>query len=208
MLSSNFTDLDLGTCDLMMQMRFEPARDRSGRPIPSQFSRPVTWLLADERPFASSSIRARVTISNGRKQSCEILRGEGAYIVPWSALACGIFGDVGYYFGTSADRSLNAIIEARLDAGDGASLLNEPWPSGNPLAVEKVSFEVNRSGDPTGCAPLEGRGFGERGLNNLSPCGRLLSILWFKTRPNSKKALKGTFETRVYALTASAQTNH
>jgi TonB family protein len=204
--SSNFPELDAGSCELMMQMRFEPARDASGRAIPSQYSRPLVWLLTDPRPFASSSIRTRVTIRNGRLQSCEVVRGEGAYIAAWSALACNIFSDVEYYFGAAADRPLSAIIEVRLNAGDRAPLLGEPWPTGNALSSEKLSFVVNRDGDASACTPLESRGFGPRGLNNLSDCGRLLSILWFKVPRHAASPASGIFETRVYPATEQLQT--
>jgi TonB family protein len=197
--SSNFPDLDAGSCKLMMEMRFDPARDSSGISTISHYSRPLIWILADERPFASSKVKARLRVENGRQVSCDVIGGEGPYVAPWSAMACLLFRDTNYFFGNSADRTLDATIEVRLDAGDRAAFLSEPWPAGEALASQRISFSINAKGDATECTPIDSRGFGRRDLNNMSPCGNLLSSLWF-ARPIIKGPQKGVIETRVYAL--------
>jgi TonB family protein len=199
-VSSKFAELDAGTCDLMMKMRFEPARDSSGAAVPSHYERAVIWGLTDPRPFASSAIRARVTIAAGKAQSCQLIGGEGPYVAFWSAFACTVFSDAAYYFAERSRDSLTALIEVRLDAGDDAPFLKTPWSSGSELAHEKIRFTVDSEGDPASCAPVESHGFGRRGLNNLSPCGRLLSGLWFADAPNATAARNGIFETRVMLL--------
>lgn len=200
LLSSNFPELDEGSCHLMMKMRFEPARDSTGHAITSYYSRPLIWLLDDPRPFASSSLKVRMTVQDGRWRTCEPVGGEGPYVQAWSAEACVVLSDVQLAFPDSASRALNAEIEVRLDAGDQASFLSNPWPSGEPVALKKIAFSVNEKGDPIACATVEARGFGPDGLNNLSPCGGLLSGLWFKSPPAGATPPKGTIETRVYVL--------
>jgi hypothetical protein len=64
------------------------------------------------------------------------------------------------------------------------------------VAQEKVAFEINSSGDPSACKAEPRWGFGPRGLNNLSTCGRLLSMLWLKDALGKQ----GSMETRVYAV--------
>lgn len=200
--TSNFAELDAGTCELLMQMRFEPARDSSGQPVESHYSRPARWRLTDEQPFASGTLRVRMSVDDGRVYGCQVEGGEGQYVAFWTSFACSIFGDGKYYFGDRATGSFDALIEVRLDAGDGAIFLQQPWRAGTPIANEKVVFTVNSSGDASECTPLESHGFGPRGLNNLSPCGRLLSTIWFAPPAKAEMVRKGTFETRVIAIRA------
>jgi TonB family protein len=201
--SSNFADLDAGSCHLMMQMRFEPAWDPSGTPVPSHYSRTLIWLLSDPRPFASSRLRAHFTIADSRMQACDVVGGEGPYTAAWAAMGCAVLSDAKYDF-LAGLRSANVTMEVRLDANDRAILLDEPWPAGEPVAVQKITFTVNGKGDPVGCTPVESRGFGERGMNNLSPCGGLLSNLWFENPPRGTPPWKGTMDTRVYVVSDNA----
>lgn len=195
--SSQYKELDAGSCELMMRMRFEPARDAAGLPVPSHYSRPLLWGLTDPRPFASSMISARVSIQNGRFTSCEVIGAEGAYTAFWSALACMTFKEPAYFFGARKDDTLDGIIDVRLDAGDGAAFLRRPASPGRVTAEEKISFAIDAEGNASKCAPLISSGFGPRGMNNLSPCGRLLSVLWFERPKNGASPRNGVFETRV-----------
>lgn len=195
--SSKFAELDSGTCKLMMQMRFEPARDPSGRRIRSRYSRTLVWGLEDERPFASAVLRTHLRLAGGHVASCEVIGGEGPYVAFWSGLACPFFRDVNYYFGSRSQEAIDATIEIALDAGDNAPFLQQPQLSGTVIAEEKIAFTINASGDPSACTPVESRGFGPRGLNNLSPCGRLLSTLWFVGAPKGTPPRRGFFQTRV-----------
>jgi TonB family protein len=195
--SSRFAELDSGTCELMMKMRFEPAQDENGKSILSRFSRPIVWLLNDARPFASSRLKTEVHIENRRLLDCTVVSGDGAYLAFWSAHACTTYRDVGYFFGARADESRSAMIEVRLSAADGATFLDQPWPSGELLAKERLTFKINRSGDASDCSVIESYGFGSRDLNNLSPCGKLLSIIWFEALKKGAAVRQGVIETRV-----------
>lgn len=198
-VSSRFAELDSGTCDLLMQMRFEPARDEAGVPTASRFSRPMLWALTDPRDFASSSLETHVRVQDGKLAGCRVVGGDGPYVAYWSALACDIYSDVAFYFGGQKP-SLNALVAVRLTAGNSdqpAAAL--PWPDGTPIASEKIAFTINSNGDPSGCRAIETSGLGHRGLNNLSPCGRLLSDLWFK-KPVNGSTRSGIIETRVVAI--------
>ena len=198
--SSSFPELDAGTCKLMMQMRFEPALNPLGEPIESHYSRVASWRLTDEMPFGSAAMRTRITLEIGQTRICDIEQAEGPYTELWSSAACSIFGDRTYYFGGRAKESLTAMIEVRLDAGDRAPLVQQPWPTGTVIASEKVAFVINSAGDASECASIESHGFGPRGLNNLSPCGRLLSMIWFAEPAEPGTVRKGVFETRVIAV--------
>jgi TonB family protein len=198
--SSKFADLDEGTCRLMLQMRFDPAHDSRGAPIPSTYSRDVVWLLVDPRPFTSSILKVRANISDGRQTSCQVVGGEGPYVIAWSALACPLLKDLPYYFGSHAWRTASVSVEFRLDAGDRALMLNQPWGAAPLIASEKLSFVVDAEGDPSQCTPIEKYGFGPRSPTDTSPCPSLLGLLWFYTAERSAPPRKGIFETRVYLV--------
>ena len=198
-VSSNFPELDAGSCDLVMQMRFEPARDVSGLPILSRYSAKLNWGLTDPRPFASSTLVAHVAIRDGRMRDCKIVGGNGPYVIYWTSIACAVFSDVGYFFGQHSRESLEATIEVTLDAGDQNPTTTGLRRAGEIIAIERLQFTINGKGDASNCRPLESRGFGPRSLNNLSPCGRLLSGLWFEDALPNTPPSRGTIETRVLA---------
>ena len=198
--SSKFEELDAGTCKLMMEMQFDPARDVSGKPIASRFSRPVVWLLADPRPFASSTLRARMDISGGKQQKCEVVGGQGPYFAAWSGMACFLLRAVPYYLGSHANDTASATVEFRLDAGDRSPALDVPLVAGTPVAIEKLSFTVNDQGDPAMCTPLQHDGFGPRDLADTSPCPTLLKLFYFERAPQGTPVRKGVLETRVVLI--------
>lgn len=195
--SSNFVELDVGTCALMMKIRFEPARDSQGTAIQSHLARDVIWLLTDPRPFASSALRARLNIKDGHQESCEIADGDGPYVIAWGALACRLLTDLPYYFGSHAGDTASATVEFRLNAGDHAAALDAPWPPGAPIAAEKLSFTVDGEGYANPCMPVEHTGFGPHDVADTA-CGTLLNILEFSLPAREETPLRGTFETRVY----------
>ncbi len=198
--SSGYPELDSGTCALMMTMRFVPAHDSTGQAVPSVFRRTMRWVLGDARPFVSGSLQARLDIFEGKVIGCEVTAAKGGYVAYWSMTACSFFADASYYLGSNAATVRRAIIAVRLDAADQAPLIAEPWPDGQPISQQRVAFTINKEGDPSDCKILLDRGFGPRGLNNLSPCGRLLSDLWLK----KAKGRQGMFETRVYSVSDQA----
>jgi TonB family protein len=198
--SSNFSELDAGTCQLMMQIRFEPSRDAAGAAVPSRFSRDVIWILGDPRPFASSVLRARVDIAGGDQTRCEVLGGGGPYFAAWSALACPILTGVSYYFGIHANDTAHAYVDFRLDAGDQASILTQPLPPGDPITSEKLTFGIGPVGNPSNCVAIEHRGFGPEDVSNTI-CGSFLNLLYFELPKLGKGSpVTGTFETRIYLL--------
>ena len=202
--SSNLPELDAGSCDLMMRMRFEPARDSNGTKVQSSYSREMIWILTDPRPFASSRLRVRESISGGRQRTCEILSGEGPYLAPWSALACPLLRDVRHYFGARAGDTLSAIVEFRLNAWNGSGSPVESSASGPLIAADKLSFVVDEDGDPAMCTLTGSRGFGPRDVVDTSPCDDLLRLLWFSPAAPGTPQQQGTFETRVYLVSDTA----
>ena len=192
--TSFFRELDSGTCDLMMKMRFMPSRDEHGNAVLSRYSAHFNWRLTEPRKFESAYLLTRLSLRNGKVKDCTVTEGAGSYLTFWSSLVCTFLVDAKYYFG--ARQSGDAIVEFRLDAGDGADVLKKRWASENATARERITFAINEKGDASQCDATDQYGFGARGLNNLSPCGRLLSILWFESAP-ANTPRKGTFETRV-----------
>ena len=196
LITSFFSELDTGTCDVMLQMRFTPARDLRGNAVPSHFIRRVNWRLTDPMRFGSAFLRAHVTLEGGRLRDCEVAEAAGPYLSLWMAATCAILSDTPYYFGTR--QSGDASVEFRLDADDQATFPQTALDPRECSCPERVRFTISASGDASQCIPEEQRGFGARGLNNMSPCGRLLSILWFEAPVQKAPQRTGIFETRVF----------
>lgn len=56
--------LNQPTCDLIMEQgRFEPARDRRGKPIASTYTRRVAWMLMDPPPMPVRDSHQRVVLT-------------------------------------------------------------------------------------------------------------------------------------------------
>ena len=198
--SSSFSDLDDGTCALMMQMRFVPARNAAGATIESRYSGLINWRLTDALPLASATFKLSARTHGGRVVECRPLSAEGPYTRLWATNGCSYLADLGYYLGAHASEDASVTVEYRLDAGDGAPMLQAPWRSDVPIGHEKIAFSVTPGGDPSNCVPLEIAGFGRRGIRTLSPCGPMLAILYFTPLPKGPPLppRHGTFETRVY----------
>ena len=195
---SNFKELDAGTCDLMMKMRFKPARDSKGVPVQRGYERPFEWRLTEPAPFEPGALSLSAQIRNGLLKTCDVLRVSGPYEDIWRRTACSFLTDTPYFFRASAISSANAVVEVRVDPQDASQKGPAAESADTPAAAERIGFDIDGGGNPVNCRSLEQFGFGPRGLNNLSPCGRFLSSLWFEVTPGMTK--HGTIETRVYLL--------
>ena len=196
--SSNFPELDNGTCELFMKMRFEPARSAAGVPVESRYERSFEWRLTDPLPFAPGALTLRAHLESGRLKGCEVEAVQGPYADLWSRTGCSFVGDASYFFAGTSNASADAVVQVTLNPQN-TPLSTPVTPiAGTPVAVERIEFEINGSGDPVNCKAVEQHGFGTRGLNNLSPCSRFLSSLWFRVPRGVPR--QGTIETRVYIL--------
>lgn len=191
--SSGFAALDDGTCALMMTMRFDPARDADGRAVASVFARRVGWLLTSRRAFGSSLVTVAFDRVGDARPTCRVVAAEGPYAALWSATACSVVVDTGYVLHAAPPGSGTFLMTTRLDAGDASPIAARPWPDGTPIAEETIDFTVGDDGSPGQCTARSASGWGPRGLNNLSPCDRLLSQLWLKG-----KGQTGVLRSRVY----------
>ncbi len=196
--TSNFKELDAGTCDLMMKMRFKPARDSKGGLVQSSYERPFEWRLTERAPFEAGTLSVSAKIRNGLLNTCEVLRVSGPYEDIWRRTACTFLTDTPYFFRATATSSANAVVEIRVDPQDPSQKGAVAQTSDNPAAAEKIGFDIDAGGNPVNCKSIDEFGFGPRGLNDLSPCGRFLSSLWFEVTPGMTK--HGIIETRVYML--------
>ncbi|WP_420608192.1 hypothetical protein [Novosphingopyxis sp.] len=156
----------------------------------------IVWLLGKKRKFGSSLIDLHIKKIDEGDWACTIDQARGAYAGFWTALGCTLLSDRQFFFPEPDSDAKDFIIAVRLDAGDENELLKSPWPNGNMVANDVTSFEVSDHGDPVDCNATMHWGFGKRGLNNLSPCGRLVSTLWLKDADKRR----GSIETRVYQL--------
>ncbi len=130
--------------------------------VPIHYERAVIWGLTDPQPFASSAIRARVTIAAGKAQSCQVsaVKALRCFLVS-IRLHC---SRISLLFCRTQPGLPEALIEVRLDAGD------DPPSSKHPGARE-ASSPMRKSGsqstarEPQRAAPLKIGGFGRHGYS-------------------------------------------
>ncbi|HEX5183823.1 MAG TPA: energy transducer TonB [Allosphingosinicella sp.] len=196
-ISSGYAELDEGTCQLLMQMRFAPPRDGSGRPVETLFRRTFRWMLNDQSAFAPARMTARLTLSHGAVTDCAIDR-EGAVPEHWAKIACGIFkSDADYYLHDRNGRTARATILVDLRP-DGAAPAAAVTASGRLVATRQTLFDVDSEGDPKNCRTGRDEGFGPNvPTDHQTPCGFFLIGSWFESA-DPQTVRHGSFEVRVY----------
>src|SRR4051794_27116360 len=70
--SSRHAELDNGTCELMLQMRFAPPRDESGRNVQTSYSARLILGLSDPTPFGPAKVIVRLTMDHGNITGCAL----------------------------------------------------------------------------------------------------------------------------------------
>jgi TonB family protein len=163
--SSGSAALDSQTCRLMwMRARFEPARDRLGKPIPSSFRQRITWRLEGQSsptPIDAWAYRTEVMYyPSGGISGCET-EASGA-ILP-SDGGCDWFRLFGAFYSGYRDQAgfpvRSMIFESRLIAGDAG--ISEPMKirEGETLMMRQVSrVLIDKEGRVTECRALSVEG--------------------------------------------------
>ncbi|MEO5640637.1 MAG: energy transducer TonB [Sphingomicrobium sp.] len=88
-LSSLSPSLDAATCRVITdRARFEPARDRAGRPVPDSYVQRITWKLPPllPEPFADHLSRTIVAVHGDGHADCKLVVGEK--VVPVDLTTC------------------------------------------------------------------------------------------------------------------------
>lgn len=167
--SSNFAELDAGTCRLAMTMRFDrPAAETQARLR-------VVWLLApDPMPFEAQRMVATIRFAGGAVSGCA-LDGNGPLFAEWARVACRTFGlEAEYYFGGYRHVALRATVVVDL-VPDGTAVPPPPAGRGRQTAIRRTAFSVDAAGDPGECRTLEDRGFGAPRIDHADACGFFLA---------------------------------
>ncbi len=197
--SSGHAELDSGTCDLFMQMRFAPPRDAQGRPAEASFARRIAWQMTDEaRPFAASSLAVALELRNGRILSCR-LTGSGPFLPDWNKQStCGaLAGTLEYYLGSRLASARRATIFVDL-IPQGAAAPSHAARGSRLIASRHTDFELKDNGDPTGCRSPVNSGFGTPREDHASACGFFMTQPWFEAVAPGTPARKGAIEVRVF----------
>jgi TonB family protein len=196
--SSGYGELDSGTCDLFMQMRFAPPRDALGRPAAASFIRRIVWLMTDDaRPFVASGMAAELELRDGRIVSCN-LTGTGPFLPDWSKSTCPVLGQVPeYYLGRYLGSARRATIFVDL-IPQGAAAPAHAARGRRLIASRHTDFELKENGDPTGCRSPVNSGFGAPREDHASPCGFFMTQPWFEKVPAGTPPRKGAIEVKVF----------
>lgn len=194
--SSGYAELDVGTCNIMNLLRFAPARDAEGNPVPSVYRRSFLWLESEPTPFAAARMIVRLKLAGGKVREC-ILDEQGGAPPDWSKLACRKIGaSLDYYLGARRADARRAIVEFEV-MPTGSSLAGGATRPEPPAAEWRSEFGLAPNGDVRDCRNVVDRGFGPASENDQSPCGFFLTRAWFSPAgpegPNT-----GTYRLRVY----------
>lgn len=197
---SGHAELDNGTCQLMLQMRFEPPRDGHGRPSESLVRRGFVWLLTDQTAFAPARMIAQLTLRDGAVADCAIEQ-VGAVPSTWMRRGCAVLRQSGdYYFAGPSLRRGKVKATAVLDLQpDGAQAL--PAPSqGRLVAMKRIEFEISPEGDPHNCRTSREYGFASTPAldDHGNPCGFFVTSGWFEPADSGGSPLSGSLEIKIY----------
>lgn len=186
--SSGYVELDDGTCDLGMAIRFEPSTGTA------TFRTRLVWRLNDPTTFGPARAIARVSLANGVVRDCVLsVEGQIPREMPW--VACRVIGGQGsYLFGRRPSLRRATVVLEFLPTGAA------PLPSANQLgrlfAVRRTSFRLARNGDLADCQVIDERGFGTASYNYAGPCGFFLTQVWIV--PGRGTEPSGSFQISVY----------
>ena len=201
--SSGYAELDNGTCDLVLQMRFAPPRDAQGRNVEASFHVRLIWGLSDPTPFGPARIAALLTLDRRQVTACT-LEQSGSVPAEWVKLACPtITHEPAFYLASArpGERQAVVVVEVR-PAGTPPT----PQPPHARLAAQRLTeFEVTREGALRNCRTTRNDGFGVPRIDHQGQCGFFLVKPWFEPDPAGEIPAKGTIEVSVYLPSARAK---
>lgn len=170
--SSGFAELDDGTCDLGMTMRFSPPRDAEGRPAQALYRGRIIWGLEDTRPMQPARLAVSLELADGRIVQCRT-DGSGAVPKPWPRIACRIVAyELRQLLGAGLPNARRATVTLTLrPTGDTSSW---PAPPGDATAFRRTEFTLDANDDIRDCRVTEDRGFGPHRDDYGGVCGLFL----------------------------------
>jgi TonB family protein len=190
--SSGYVELDDGTCDLTMTMRFAPG---AGPPAEAFYSVQLRWELTDPIPLAPARAVVQLDLAGGHVVACRLQPGD----VPagWARDLCPLFTNrTGYFLGPAGTRARHASIVVQLrPTGDAAPL--PPPPAGRLVAGSRTEFALTADGDFTDCRTIA-HGFGTTINIYWGNCSPALLALWFGPPEAPDAPHGGTLELSVY----------
>jgi TonB family protein len=192
--SSGHAELDDGTCDLGMAMRYAPMAGASAETFAALS---LNWQLTDPVPLGPVRTVAHLDLTRGRVTACRLDPGDG---VPegWTRNLCPIFANQsGYFLGAARARARHASIVVSLRATGDSAPPPAP-PSGDLVAGSRTLFELTAEGAFKNCRTSEAHGLGNRRDLYAGPCGLILTSLWLEPEANPNAPHGGSVDVSVY----------
>jgi TonB family protein len=192
-IPSGHVELDDGTCDLGLTMRFRPALAADGRPAESVHRTRILWRLTDPTELAPARMTALISVRDGRVADCRAA-GDGPIAAAMARDACRfITAETGHFLGAGHGRAQRATVAVTLrPAGDASAW---PAPAGRLVAERRTEFRLTPNGDLVGCHATVDRGFGPLRHDYSGPCGFFLNATWLEPGP---AAQGGALDVAVY----------
>lgn len=193
--SSGHVELDEGTCQLMLQMRFEPPHDAQGRSAESLLQRGISWSLNDALPLAPARLVVHLTTDGKKVVGCTF-EADGPVPHGWKHDACDVVRHWAYQRSAGNLPAATAMVAEIQPAGSPPSAA--PPPPGRLVASRRTEFDIDDEGDPTNCRRTRDDGFNGDLVARESPCGFFASAAWFDTDKAAPGSLHGAVEVHVY----------
>lgn len=203
--TSGHTELDQGTCDLLMQVRYAPPRDENGRAVEASKAARLEWLLTVETPLDPVHLVAALELTDGAVTDCRVT-AQGPIPSHWRRTICPTLRtEAAYYLGErryGAGRATISIalrpdaLQAREGEDVGAPAL--PQLAGEVVARRQIRFRVNEDGDPVDCRNDADTGFGTPRTDHRTRCGFFLTGIWFAPAEDPALPRTATFELKVH----------
>lgn len=195
--SSGFAELDAGSCELALQMRFARPLDEDGRNVEASYGVRLLWQIADPTLFGSARLQAVLTLDGGAVTECTI-KSDGNVPREWRRLACRVLTEgTDYYLRDSRLSAHRATVLIQL-APDGGDATAAETPPGRLVAEHKVEFALGRRRGVHDCRAISVEGFGQPRVDHDTPCGFFLTSAWIRPSPQPEAPREGVFTLRVY----------
>jgi TonB family protein len=198
--SSGHVELDDGTCDLALRMRFAPPRRPDGTAAEAAYRARISWLLADPTTFGPGRFTIALDVAGGLVTGCRTERSDA---VPreWPRYACRVMDStVSHYFGDSLATARRATI--LLDLVPRGMEPPAPAPPGRLVARRRTEFEVTRGGKLRNCRTTLDEGFAPLLRDHSGPCSLFLTRAWLRRGKGRDAPDAGALITRTYVETA------
>jgi TonB family protein len=196
-LSSGYVELDDGTCDLWLMVRFQPPLNAAGETVETVHHFRTAWMIASRRRLEPARMVATMALVEGVPTSCRLERS-GDLTRNWDSDGCGVTrGLLHDYLAAKPSLSSRATIAVDLVPA-GSAQLPSADPPGRLAVARRTFFSIGPDGEPTECRVDPAADSARIAHLFGGPCGPFLSGSWFRLGRGRSEVRSGMLEIRIY----------